>query len=195
MARALPKVLIVTLAFLARQGKVLGNKQITYPEVRSDLQKYQDVSKCYPDVGEWICLFRNYYEDPDFGGNANCLSFKRFGAYQNFTTNVVFTFGEHGKANTTGKFQLTSSPCYQGRDIQSFTPDSPDVPLEDFYVIYVDCASCVVIRHRYANDGYGCSLWRRKGTLSEPNDCCEFIYDENCGSTPKYSIYGQSCDF
>ncbi|KAH8030252.1 hypothetical protein HPB51_006684 [Rhipicephalus microplus] len=142
MDRALSKVLIVTLAFLARQGKVLGEKQITYPEVRSDLQKYQDVSKCYPDVGEWICLFRNYYEDPDFGGNANCLSFKRFGAYQNFTTNVVFTFGEHGKANTLRMFLVAT-----------------------------------------------------QGTLSEPNDCCEFIYDENCGSTPKYSIYEQSCDF
>ncbi|KAL1430899.1 hypothetical protein MTO96_014751 [Rhipicephalus appendiculatus] len=194
MDLTLPKILIVTLAFLVREGQAAGN-QITYPEVRSDLQKYQDVSKCYPDVGEWICLYRNYYEDADFGGNAKCLSFKRFGSYENFTTNVVFTFGEHGKGNTTGKFVLTSSPCYEGRDIHSFTPDSPDVPLEDFYVIFVDCESCIVIRHRYADNGFGCSLWRRKGTLTEPNDYCEFIYDENCGSTPKYSIYEQSCDF
>ncbi|KAL1430900.1 hypothetical protein MTO96_014751 [Rhipicephalus appendiculatus] len=130
MDRTLPKMLIVALAFLVREGQALG-KQITYPEARSDLQKYQDVSKVTPIA-----------------------------------------------SGDTARFSI-----------------SADVPLEDFYVIFVDCESCIVIRHRYADNGFGCSLWRRKGTLTEPNDYCEFIYDENCGSTPKYSIYEQSCDF
>ncbi|KAK8762790.1 hypothetical protein V5799_025943 [Amblyomma americanum] len=69
-------------------------------------------------------------------------------------------------------------------------------PVEDFYVIYFDCTSCAVIRHRYTDNGYGCSLWRKVGTFQEPNDCCEFIYDENCGSSPKYQVYDpDKCDF
>ncbi|XP_054934203.1 uncharacterized protein [Dermacentor andersoni] len=166
MALTLQKITFAAIALLAQGLGVLA-KSPSYPEVRSDLQKYQDVSKCYPDVGEWICMFRNYYEDPNFGGHSKCLRYNRFGTYENFTTKMVFTFGEHGTQNTTGKFVLESSPCYTGKNIHSFTPDSRN----------------------------GCSLWRRRGTLDEPNDCCEFIYDENCGSSPKYPVYEQSCGF
>ncbi|KAL1430831.1 hypothetical protein MTO96_014694 [Rhipicephalus appendiculatus] len=99
MDSTLPKILIVALAFFAQEVRGLG-RVLTYPEARSDLQKYQDVSTCYPDLGEWVCLYRNYYEDPDFGGHAKCLRAKRFGGYDNFTTNIAFTYGEHEKGNT-----------------------------------------------------------------------------------------------
>nr|XP_054918460.1 uncharacterized protein LOC129380709 [Dermacentor andersoni] len=194
MALMQQKILFAAIALLAHGLGVLAQGP-SYPEARSDLQKYQDVSKCYPDIGEWICMFRNYYEDPNFGGHSKCLRYNRFGTYENFTTSVVFTFGKHGTQNTTGKFVLESLPCYTGKNILSFTPDSPDVPLEDYHIIYVNCESCVVLRHRYADNGNGCSLWRLRGTLDEPNDCCEFIYDENCGSAPKYPVYEQPCGF
>ncbi|KAL1430891.1 hypothetical protein MTO96_014745 [Rhipicephalus appendiculatus] len=45
-----------------------------------------------------------------------------------------------------------------------------------------------------APSGYGCSLWRRISTFHQPGDCCQFIYDENCGTSPKYQIYLPSCD-
>ncbi|XP_077485290.1 uncharacterized protein LOC144095416 [Amblyomma americanum] len=190
------KVFFVALvAVLVEPLGTLGFRS-TYPEARSDLQKYQDASRCYPDVGEWICMYRNYYSDPDFGGSAKCLKFQRYGIYENFTTPVVFTFGKNGSTNVTGTFVLTSSPCYTGRDLHNFTPDDAHFPVEDFYVIYFDCTSCAVIRHRYTDNGYGCSLWRKVGTFQEPNDCCEFIYDENCGSSPKYQVYDpDKCDF
>uniref|UniRef100_G3MTV4 Uncharacterized protein n=1 Tax=Amblyomma maculatum TaxID=34609 RepID=G3MTV4_AMBMU len=128
---------------------------------------------CYPDTGEWICMYRNYFADPDFGGSSKCLKLQRYGKYENFTSPVVFTFGHNG--STSGIFHLTSSPCYTGKDLTKFTPDDESVPLEDFYSIYIDCSSCLVIRHRYVENGFGCSLWRRVGTLRQPNDCCEFV--------------------
>ncbi|XP_077492555.1 uncharacterized protein LOC144103775 [Amblyomma americanum] len=184
----------VLLATLVVQALGTFGYQSQYPEERSDLQQYQDVSQCYPDVGVWISMYRNYYADPDFGGSAKCLKFQRYGTYENFTTPVAFTFGQNG--TTKGKFVLSSSPCYTGKDIHKFTPDNAQNPHEDFYVIYVDCASCIVVRHRYAANGYGCSLWRRAGTLQIPNDCCEFIYAENCGTSPKYQVYDpNTCNF
>ncbi|XP_077491945.1 uncharacterized protein LOC144102591 [Amblyomma americanum] len=62
-----------------------------------------------------------------------------------------------------------------------------------YYLIYTDCSTCSVLRHRYAANGYGCTYWRRASSLTKENDCCQFIYDENCGTSPKYQIYYPSC--
>ncbi|KAH6924601.1 hypothetical protein HPB50_020047 [Hyalomma asiaticum] len=70
---------------------------IVYPEQRSDLQRYQDSSRCYPEVGEWYLMFRNYYEDADFGGVEKCVRFRTFGeySYDNYTTPVELTVGNN----------------------------------------------------------------------------------------------------
>ncbi|KAL1485476.1 hypothetical protein MTO96_031932 [Rhipicephalus appendiculatus] len=71
---------------------------ITYPELRSDLQDYQDASRCYPDVGEWYLMFRNYYVDADFGGSEECVKFRTFETYssENYTAYVEFVIGNEG---------------------------------------------------------------------------------------------------
>nr|XP_054917116.1 uncharacterized protein LOC129380337 isoform X2 [Dermacentor andersoni] len=92
--------------------------------------------------------------------------YKTFGEYGNFSTTAAFIYGERGTGGAIwGRHALTSTPCYSGKNLFQF------VPL----------------------NGYGCSFWRRVSTFHNQADCCEFIYDENCGSTPKYQVYLSSC--
>ncbi|XP_077494432.1 uncharacterized protein LOC144105133 [Amblyomma americanum] len=165
--------------------------QLHYPELRSDLQQYQDTSQCYPDVGEWVLVYRNYYFDADFAGAEKCVKYERFGVYENFTTPCIFLFGPHG--SNTGSITLSSSPCYTAKNQKSFVPEDDNVPAVEFHTIYMNCASCFVARHPYAANGYGCTLWRRYDSLNIPDVCCEFIYDENCGTSPKYHMYHSTC--
>ncbi|XP_075728419.1 uncharacterized protein LOC119165692 [Rhipicephalus microplus] len=136
-----------------------------YPELRSDLQQFQDSSRCFPDIGEWYQIYRNYYYDPNYGGTAKCVKYTRYGAYQNFSTPSMFTYGQ----------------------------ESGDIVEQTYQIIYVDCNICYIVRHPYADNGYGCTLWRRLSTFQQPADCCDFIYAENCGTTPRYQIYEPSC--
>ncbi|XP_077494959.1 uncharacterized protein LOC144105728 [Amblyomma americanum] len=177
------------LLFLANTVPVLFSK-ILYPEERSDLQQYQDGSKCFPNFGKWYMMYRNYYLDPIIGGAAKCVAFERYGAYENFSTPATFSYGKDG--STIGEFTLTSSPCYEGKNMATFKPYNSTFPPESIHIIYTDC-TCYVGRHDYADNGNGCTFWRRADKLNEPADCCEFIYAENCGTSPKYQIYDSSC--
>ncbi|KAL1430885.1 hypothetical protein MTO96_014740 [Rhipicephalus appendiculatus] len=153
------------LAFLAVQLVIASNSKPHYPELRSDLQRYQDSSKCYPDVGEWYLMYRNYYADPLFGGTESCVKYNRYGDYANFSTPAVFTYGQDGFLK--GKLTLSSTPCYTGKNKKEFV----------------------------SFESYGCSYWRRVDTLDDTADSCDFIYDENCGTSPKYKMYDSSCTF
>ncbi|KAL3246225.1 hypothetical protein MRX96_057823 [Rhipicephalus microplus] len=164
---------------------------LSYPEDRTDLQHYQDSSRCYPDVGEWYLMYRNYYYDPIFGGTAKCLKYAKYGAYKNFSSPAIYTFA--GNEKITGRLALDSSECYVSKDTLGFIPDDPNLTPREYYVIYTDCVTCAVLRHRYAAEGYGCTYWRRTTALRNSDDCCKFIYDENCGTSPKYDIYDDSC--
>ncbi|XP_077494433.1 uncharacterized protein LOC144105135 [Amblyomma americanum] len=179
-------LMLLTLNLLA----TLGTSNF-YPELRSDLQVYQDTSRCYPNVGEWYLMYRNYYADPLFGGTAKCVKYNRYGEYEYFSTPAVLTFGQEGYL--TGRITLTSSPCYVGKNRKTFNPNGDAETQESFHTIYISCDSCFIARHPYAANGYGCSYWRRSDVALEPDDCCEFIYDENCGTAPKYKMYDRSC--
>ncbi|KAL1478619.1 hypothetical protein MTO96_016055 [Rhipicephalus appendiculatus] len=74
-----------------------------------------------------------------------------------------------------------------------FVPNDPKLTPRKYNIIYTDCVTCCIFRHRDAGDGYGCTYWRRASTMQEPDDCCKFIYDENCGTSPKYMFYDSSC--
>ncbi|KAL1478618.1 hypothetical protein MTO96_016054 [Rhipicephalus appendiculatus] len=184
--------MLLTSAFLSILSfdKILANG-LSYPEDRSDLQQYQDSSRCYPDVGEWYLMYRNYYNDPILGGTAKCLKYSKYGAYKNFSSPAMYTFAGNGKI--TGHLNLDSSDCYVSKDTLGFIPDDPHLTPREYFVIYTDCVTCAVLRHRYAGDGYGCTYWRRTSALQNSDDCCKFIYDENCGTSPKYQIYDSSC--
>ncbi|XP_037524013.1 uncharacterized protein LOC119401359 [Rhipicephalus sanguineus] len=136
-------------------------------------------------------MHRSYYVDPAFGGSAKCVIFERYGAYENFSTPIAFHVGE--QETIKGQVTLDAAPCYTCRNQATFVPENDGVPQEIFYAIYVDCTTCTILRHHYADNGYGCSFWRRADTMHEPADYCDFIYDENCGTAPKYEIYDASC--
>ncbi|XP_070378897.1 uncharacterized protein [Dermacentor albipictus] len=136
-------------------------------------------------------MYRNYYSDAHFGGTAKCVKYSKVGRYENFTSRAIVTYA--GQGSTTGQLNLDSAECYVAKDKFGYIPDDPTLPPISFYLIYTDCVTCSVIRHRYAGDGYGCTYWRRTDALQKPDDCCEFIYAENCGLSPKYQIYDSSC--
>ncbi|XP_037524016.1 uncharacterized protein LOC119401361 [Rhipicephalus sanguineus] len=136
-------------------------------------------------------MHRNYYSDPNFGGAAKCVTFERYGSYENFSTPAVYSFG--GQGSTKGQVTFDPAPCYTSRNKANFEPFDDSSPQETFYLIYIECQKCTIMRHPYAENGYGCTYWRREDTMNEPADCCDFIYDENCGTTPKYQIYDASC--
>ncbi|KAL1430887.1 hypothetical protein MTO96_014742 [Rhipicephalus appendiculatus] len=254
---------------------------IVYPEQRSDLQRYQDTARCYPDVGEWYLMFRNYYVDADFGGAEECVKFRTFetyssenytayvefvignegsmqhsggyenaleptksaddrspmglvqsfvilmlqmcypdpglwylmyrnyeydpnfggaakcvryhttGSYESFSSHVVFFYGDNG--TVPGQGYLASSPGYETKNIGIFQPDNHSLPVEVYNFVYVDCGICTIKRHPYANNGRGCTQWRKADTLHLPADCCDFIYDLTCGTSPKYKLFDETC--
>ncbi|XP_077508047.1 uncharacterized protein LOC144119254 [Amblyomma americanum] len=180
--------------FLFVQALLALAEGLYYPELRGDLQAYQEHSRCYPDVGEWYQIYRNYYYDPDFGGASKCVKYQSYGTYENFSTPAFFTYGITGNGSVPGRYSLSSTPCYNGKNLGTFIPDETSaVVQEEWNVIYTDCNKCFVARHRYAYNGYGCTYWRRVSTFHENGDCCDFIYDENCGSSPRYQIYYPWC--
>ncbi|XP_070378896.1 uncharacterized protein [Dermacentor albipictus] len=136
-------------------------------------------------------MYRNYYSDPNFGGTAKCVKYSKDGKYENFSAPAIITYA--GQGAITAQLNLRSSECYVARDKFVFVPDDPNLSSIAFYLIYTDCLTCSVIRHRYAGDGFGCTYWRRADALKNPDDCCKFIYDENCGSSPKYQTCDSSC--
>nr|XP_054934136.1 uncharacterized protein LOC129388108 [Dermacentor andersoni] len=162
-----------------------------YPELRSDLQEYQDSSRCYPNDGNWHLMYRNYDYDPNMGGEAKCVTFSTFGKYENFTTPANFAYGY--SETVRGTLTLGSSSCYTAKNKKEFVPNDDNASSESFHAIFMDCESCFVGRHPNAGDGRGCTLWRRYDSLDRRLDYCEFIYDENCGSSPKYKMYDSTC--
>ncbi|KAL1485479.1 hypothetical protein MTO96_031935 [Rhipicephalus appendiculatus] len=165
-----------------------------YPEDSSDLQKYQDVSRCYPDIGEWYMMYRNFYVDQTFGGSAKCVKYSGAGKYNDYSMPAVIEY--HPNESVSHHLTLGSLACYKARNIKILTPTlgnggstESNLAPQMFHVIYTDCKKCLVLRHRYANSGTGCSFWRRADSIKKCADCCEFIYDEICGSFPKYKVY------
>ncbi|XP_072141160.1 uncharacterized protein [Dermacentor andersoni] len=105
---------------------------------------------CYPDVGEWYLMFRNFYEDPDFGGVRHCVKFRRYGTYsfENHSTSVEFAFGSEGSIR--GEFTMTSSDCYAAKDRVIYQRYDNISSPRNFRVLYTDCTFCSILRHPYA---------------------------------------------
>ncbi|XP_049524001.1 uncharacterized protein LOC125945762 [Dermacentor silvarum] len=122
---------------------------------------------------------------------AKCVKYSKDGKYENFSSPAIITYAGQGSIKAT--LNLDSSECYVAKDKFGFIPEDPNLTPISFSLIYTDCVTCSVMRHRYAGDGYGCTYWRRADSMQKPDDCCKFIYDENCGTSPKYVIYDSSC--
>ncbi|KAL1414935.1 hypothetical protein MTO96_029976 [Rhipicephalus appendiculatus] len=82
-----------------------------------------------------------------------------------------------------GKLGPETSP---GRVLEEKKRD-PEI---DFYMtaVFVDCNGCKVFRHHNIDGGAGCTLWKPESKINQRDECCEFIYDLLCGTSPKYHI-------
>ncbi|XP_037524029.1 uncharacterized protein LOC119401368 [Rhipicephalus sanguineus] len=145
-------------------------------------------------------MYRNFYVDNTFGGSAKCVKYSGAGKYSDYSMPALISY--HPDKSVSHHLTLGSLACYKARNIKVLTPNTigngtsgnsssmeNNLAPQMFHVIYTDCKMCLVLRHRYASNGAGCSFWRRADSLKKCTDCCEFIYDEICGSFPKYKVY------
>ncbi|XP_037581109.1 uncharacterized protein LOC119464274 [Dermacentor silvarum] len=164
-----------------------------YPELRFDLQKYQDPMACPARAGEWHMVYRNYPYDPFYGGVAKCVSFQRLGPVKDFTFPAKFSWRSDGAGtqSVVGTYVFSSTPGYTARNLHTFLPKNAPFAWQK-HTLYVDCGNCYISRHHYA--GNGCTLWRRaRNVPGKGTDHCDFIFDLVCGSFPKYVVYEPSC--
>ncbi|XP_037524019.1 shematrin-like protein 1 [Rhipicephalus sanguineus] len=167
-----------------------------YPELRKDLQRYQNPTHCYPPNGKWIMMKRNYPYDPYYGGNARCVLYDRVGPYRNYTIPARFSWCQDGSGrgcgSVVGSYLLSAIPGYWARNLYSFYPNNGHLAWQQ-HAIYKDCSTCYIGRYRYALNGYGCVMWRRTSSINRRTDFCDFIFEVFCGAAPKYQVFEPSC--
>ncbi|XP_037524037.1 uncharacterized protein LOC119401372 [Rhipicephalus sanguineus] len=154
----------------------------------STLQRYQDLSMCLLNKTEWTLVYRNFYEDLYFGG-VKCIKFHYL---ELNVDNTVKTISDTGGSVPSQVVGLGSSSNYTAENLIFIKAGKLNATVQ-VHVIYRDCQKCVVLRHPYANRGYGCTYWRSSDSLRQQAEGCEFIYDELCGTVPKYRIYDPTC--
>ncbi|KAL1474553.1 hypothetical protein MTO96_037881 [Rhipicephalus appendiculatus] len=128
-------------------------------------------------------MYRNYKEDPYFGGIGQCIKIFATGPFVDNSGPFEVDVGDNVQVKVEGS--LLSSPGYTVKNV--IHVDATDVPGVSFNVtaIYTDCSKCKVMRHDYV-DG-ACSLWQPQSALGQDVNCCHFIYDLVCGPK-KYPV-------
>ncbi|XP_077532563.1 uncharacterized protein LOC144144933 [Haemaphysalis longicornis] len=84
---------------------------------------------------------------------------------------------------------LMSSPGYEVKNVINVAANGAPEVNYNLTSVFVDCGSCEVVRHSYADGGKGCALWQPKGEIGTDITCCQFIYDLVCGTSTKYQLY------
>ncbi|XP_040065721.1 uncharacterized protein LOC120839508 [Ixodes scapularis] len=159
-----------------------------YIERNPALGVYQDESRQYPIQGTWYMLYRNYKTDPIFGGTAKCVRFSQTGVGPNGENLVLFEF-DNGSVNLNST--LSSSPGYSTKNIVNVQPFGQTDSAE-MITSFVDPLECDILRIPSISES-ACVLIVPESRVSNPPECCEFIFDLLCGTTPKYEIYDESC--
>ncbi|KAM7308395.1 uncharacterized protein ISCGN_012029 [Ixodes scapularis] len=91
MARAL---LISTIAATALLLPWCRGASPPYPELNPALSKYQDATKCLPIQETWYTIYRNYENDPAFGGTEKCGRFTSLGPGENGSFPMLIQYGQ-----------------------------------------------------------------------------------------------------
>ncbi|XP_077529197.1 uncharacterized protein LOC144141525 [Haemaphysalis longicornis] len=182
----MPEPLVFALYLL-----FLYTAESQYTEQRLDLQVYQDQAKCYPTPVKWFTVYRNFEDDPPFGGTSKCVRFEEVGPYENATALCQTEYLPDEKEQLV--LQLDSTPGFTAKNLLHFTPVGSKETY-DLLLLYSECSSCHIYRHLYIDNGAGCSYWRAESVLKEEDPCCEFIFDFYCGPGPKYNI-SDGCPF
>ncbi|XP_054934133.1 uncharacterized protein [Dermacentor andersoni] len=159
-----------------------------YPEIDATLQCYQDLSTCSLDKTEWSLVYRNFHDDVYFG-SIKCIRFRDLRLDADYASpNLSLS----GNFTTTHVIILDSSWNYTAKNL-IITDTNELHSIVEVHVIFRDCELCMVLRHPYANNGFGCTYWRSFNRIRQQAEGCEFIYDELCGTTPKYDLYDPTC--
>ncbi|XP_040077357.3 uncharacterized protein LOC120849242 [Ixodes scapularis] len=177
-------VLFAVAALLTSRCSCAGP---SYPELNPALGKYQNPSQCMPIQEKWYAVYRNYENDPAFGGTAKCAKFTSLGPEENGVYTMLVQFTD---TSITVVTNLTSYEGYDVDNLQYFHALGQDDSVL-LYIAYLDCQECVVFRNSYITDD-ACTLLVPESAL-EKHTCCDFIFDLLCGTTPKYYIYDESC--
>uniref|UniRef100_A0A023G9B5 Putative lipocal-1 1 n=1 Tax=Amblyomma triste TaxID=251400 RepID=A0A023G9B5_AMBTT len=159
----------------------------SFPENNPELGAYQNEGKCFPLQDTYYIMYRNYKEDPLFGGEAKCIIIAETGPFVDGSSTFQVQYGGNNTVNV--KATLLSSPGYSVQNVIQI--QSIDVPQIIFNItsVYTDCRRCKIFRHSYIENGQGCTLWKTEASLNEDLACCEFVYDLVCGTSRKYQVY------
>ncbi|XP_037515382.1 uncharacterized protein LOC119391806 [Rhipicephalus sanguineus] len=148
--------------------------------------------KCFPFTDTWYEVYRNFEEDPYFGGNATCIRATETGPYTDGSTPATVQYSPNVSLNVT--FTLVSSAGYDAKNvIKVHSGDDPNVTF-NYTTAYRDCQRCKVYRHSYIDGGKGCSLWKPQSQLGMNDTCCDFVFDLLCGTSNKYQNYAPGCE-
>ncbi|XP_077491839.1 uncharacterized protein LOC144102443 [Amblyomma americanum] len=182
-------ILCAVLAAVLLPGSLGSSQQ--FIENNPALGVYQDEGKCFPLQDVWYIVYRNFEEDPYFGGDAKCMIITQTSGSHGGTGLFKVEYG--GNQVTRVRGTPISSPGYKVKNVVQVESLKDRGVRFNLTSVYTDCSSCKVLRHSYADEGKGCSLWQTKSTISETNSCCDFVFDLVCGTSEKYQIY-DDCD-
>nr|XP_037273679.1 uncharacterized protein LOC119165690 [Rhipicephalus microplus] len=188
------KMNVAVIAIFSLYCKILFVAGMYYPELRKDLERYHDPHRCTAQRPQWYMAYRNYWYDPFYGGTAHCVEFQRIAPPKNFTMPAKYSWcGTSGCGSIDVHYSLLSTPGYAARNLHSFSAKEQAM-VWDHHAIYVDCETCYIGRHRYARNGYGCTMWLPATHVTKGStDYCDFIFDAFCGGAPKFYMYNPSC--
>ncbi|KAG0443479.1 hypothetical protein HPB47_014870, partial [Ixodes persulcatus] len=183
--------LLLSFAVLLTLGGVIHaahvqNTDATYPELKPELGKYQDDSKCFPLKETWYVTYRSHEIDPGFGGKAKCVKGSQTGPMVAGTAPILLHVGG---TNINATYTLRSTDGHQAKNVGEFKTSQGSV---NVHIPYVDCATCKVFRHPYITSGSACSVLVPESQLGKAT-FCDFVFDLLCGATAKYKVYEDGC--
>ncbi|KAL1474555.1 hypothetical protein MTO96_037883 [Rhipicephalus appendiculatus] len=178
--KGLELICIAIFAFVSLPTITNGSADISYNNPALGI--YQNEGACFPLHEKWYVMYRNYKDDPYFGGIGKCITISGTGPFED--NSGTFEVDVGGDLQVNVRATLMSSPGYTVKNV--IHVDGTDAPEISFNLtsIYADCSRCMVIRHDYI-DG-GCCLWQPESARGQDVECCHFIYDLVCG--PKYPL-------
>ncbi|KAK8760749.1 hypothetical protein V5799_027984 [Amblyomma americanum] len=108
-------------------------------------------------------MYRNFKEDPFFGGDAKCIVVWQEGPFVNNSAILRAEYG--GNHTVSAKTTLLSSPGYTVKNV--LHAESLTVPGLGFNLtsVYTDCSRCKVFRHSYIENGDELSNFIHHGKL------------------------------
>ncbi|KAH6931930.1 hypothetical protein HPB50_001668 [Hyalomma asiaticum] len=188
------------------------------PDLNPDLGPFQDSAQCYPLEPSWHIVYRNFEEDPYFGGRDKCVRGALTGEFFGDSALVKLEYQPHGVMNAGDEIE-TSSFCaarqwtnyfFESRNLRNTCSahTAPKIGDEEsrsdessrkrlvnaaFKLMSSPGYTAMNIVNLQSVDRKGCSMWVSGAQLGQPQPCCDFVFKLLCGSNPVYQIYDETC--